>query len=270
MRIPAVQFGSLLPPRFASTIRELPGATLYNSPILLAAIAAISALYGSAGQAGGSGFVAVMSFASLSVGTIRMVAFGLNIVAAAYATARVHRAGLVDWRLIAALVLTSVLAAFVGGLLALDGKAYFLTTGAILFAVSILMVRQPRSQAEEIGSKGMILALGGGTGLASGISGVGGGVFLSALLIIFCNMPPKKVVALSPPFILINSAAALAGGFLAGQRIPVEAAPLALVALLGSVVGVAIGFRWMSGQAVRYVLALILVAGSLQMFLKVF
>lgn len=94
-------------------------------------------------------------------------------------------------------------------------------------------------------------------------------MFLSALLIIFCHMQPKNVVALSPPFILFNSAAALIGGLLVGQRIPIAAAPLALAALLGSIGGVAIGFRWMSGQAVRYVLALILFSGSVQMILKV-
>ena len=244
------------------------GATLYNSFTLLAAIAAISILYGSAGQAGGSGFVAVMSFASLPVGTIRMVAFGLNIVAAAYATVRVHRARLVDWRLLTGLVITSIPAAFVGGLLAPDGKLYFAITGMILFAVAILMVRQPQSQGGGNISNVVILVLGGVTGFASGISGVGGGVFLSALLIIFCHMQPKNVVALSPPFILFNSAAAFIGGLLAGQRIPIAAAPLALAALLGSIGGVAIGFRWMSGQAVRYVLALILLSGSVQMILK--
>ena len=174
-------------------------------------MALVAVLYGAAGQAGGSGFVAVMTFAHFGTTDIRGTAFFLNIVAAAYATLQVHRARLADWKLQWLLLAGSVPCAALGGMIPLQGRAYYALTGLILFTVAgLMMLRRARPEGEAIGSSTAI-GIGAITGLASGVTGVGGGVFLSSLLILLGKASPKSTMSLSPPFILANSAAALGG-----------------------------------------------------------
>jgi uncharacterized protein len=236
-----------------------------SSAIVLLLMGLVSALYATAGQAGGSGFVAVMTFAAFPSNEIRTTALALNVVAASYAVWRVHRAGVVDWVLLRRVLATSLPAAFLGGTIALGGTTYFIMTALLLVLVAILMLVGTTSD-EDVAVPGRTAWLAGGmTGFVSGLTGVGGGVFLSALLILFARVSPKRMAALSPPFILANSAVSLAGALLAGSHVPVAAAWFALAAVAGSAVGTAIGLRWMSAAAIRRVLAAILVVGAAQM-----
>ncbi|MEI9933132.1 MAG: sulfite exporter TauE/SafE family protein [Rhizomicrobium sp.] len=236
--------------------------------IVLLFLGLVSALYATAGQAGGSGFVAVMTFADFPSSQIRTTSFALNIVAAVYSVWHVHRAGLMDWNLLRRVLATSLPAAFLGGTISLGGKSYFLLTAALLVSASILMLIKADAQENaKVEPKTAWLA-GGITGLVSGLSGVGGGVFLSALLILFAKVSPKKMAALSPPFILVNSALSLAGALITGARVPIAVVWFAFAALVGSAVGTAVGLRWMSANAIRRVLAAILVVGAAQMVLR--
>jgi len=237
---------------------------------LTAWMAIVAALYATAGQAGGSGFVAVMTFGGFFPADIRPISLLLNIVAASYATLQIHRAKLADWPLLGALLVTSVPAAFLGGTIILRGAVYFGVTGTILLLVSALMaVRKPQTGAVPV-RQGTALIAGAVTGLASGITGIGGGAILSAILILFAKASAKKTAALSPLFILANSVAGLVGVLSVGQRIPFAALPFAAAAIAGAAIGMAIGRRWMSEAAIRYVLAVILLAGAAQMLAKAF
>lgn len=159
---------------------------------LTAWMAIVAALYATAGQAGGSGFVAVMTFGGFSPADIRPISLVLNIVAASYATLQIHRAKLADWPLLGALLVTSVPAAFLGGTIILRGAVYFGVTGTILLLVSALMaVRKPQTGAVPV-RQGTALIAGAVTGLASGITGIGGGAILSAILILFAKASAKK------------------------------------------------------------------------------
>jgi uncharacterized membrane protein YfcA len=228
-------------------------------------MALVSALYATAGQAGGSGFVAVMTFAAFPPNEIRTTAFALNIVAAAYSVWHVHRAGIVDWKLLRRVLATSLPAAFLGGTIPLGGRAYFLVTAALLALVSVLMLIGADKEENATVEWRTAWLAGGMTGFVSGLSGVGGGVFLSAILILFAKVSPKKMAALSPPFILVNSAFSLTGALLAGARLSTAVIWFAFAAIAGSAAGTAIGLRWMSANAIRRVLAAILVIGAVQM-----
>lgn len=229
-------------------------------------MAAVSALYGTAGQAGGSGFVAVMTLAAFPLDQIRPTAFALNIVAAAYASVQMHRAKLVDWSLFGNLVVASVPAALLGGLVVLRGPVYSGVTGALLLVAAILMAARMSGHEPRPLPRASAFFAGAVTGFASGITGVGGGVFLSSVLILFGKVSPRTTAALSPPFIVVNSLASLLGLLLAGQRVPLAAAPFAAAAVVGSAIGTAIGLRWMSAHAIRLVLAgILLVAAGLML-----
>ncbi len=238
---------------------------LRTPAVMLVLMGLVSALYATAGQAGGSGFVAVMTFAAFPPAQIRVTAFALNVIAASYSVWRFHRAQLLDWVLLRDVLTTSLPAAFLGGLVALNGKMYFILTASLLVLVSSLMLSGKPSRGDASVSRPQAWMAGAFTGLASGLTGVGGGVFLSALLILFSGVSPKRTAALSPPFILINSAVSLSGAFLAGARLPLATAWFALAAILGSAVGTAVGLRWMSAAAIRRVLAAILLVAATQM-----
>ena len=196
---------------------------------------------------------------------MRATALFLNIVAAGYATWHVHRRVSLDRKMLLQITVPSLLAAFVGGLLKLDGRGYFVLTGLLLLATAGLMIFKRVADSVEAKPVHALPAalVGAGAGLISGLTGVGGGVFLTPMLIAFGWASPRRAAMLSPPFILCNSILGLVGVLLGGQRLAPSAILYAIAALGGAVVGTAVGLRWISEQGTRYVLAaILLLAGN--------
>lgn len=232
-------------------------------------IGCVSLLYATAGQAGGTAFLAVMAFAAFPAAEMRATALLLNIVAAGYATWRLHRRAAVERKLLLPLTAPSLVTAFLGGLFVLGGHTYFAVTGLLLIAAAALMVF--RRVADTVESRPVRIApailVGAVAGFVSGLTGVGGGVFLTPLLIALGWASPRRAAQISPPFILCNSVLGLAGVLLAGQQLAPGTSLYSLGALAGAVVGTAIGQRWMSQRATRCVLAaILLVAGTCLVF----
>jgi len=164
----------------------------------------------------------------------------------------------------------SMVTAFVGGLLVLDGQVYFALTGLLLVTAGILMIFKRGADAVEAQFVGFFPATcaGASSGFLSGLTGVGGGVFLTPLLIAFGWATPKSAARLSPPFILCNSVVGLLGVLIAGQRLTSGTPLYAIGALAGAVLGSTVALRWMSERATRYVLAVILLLAGLRLFLR--
>jgi len=238
--------------------------------IVTAVIACVSVLYATAGQAGGTAFLAVMAFASFPAVEMRATALFLNILAAGYATWQARgRLGL-DRKLLLQVSVPSLLAAFVGGLVVLGGHVYFVLTGVLLSIAAAVMIFKRASDDTQVRAVESLPAglVGAGAGLMSGLTGVGGGVFLTPMLVGLGWTSPRRAAALTPPFILCNSVLGFAGVFIAGQRLAPSSALYASGALTGAVVGTFIGHRWMSERATRYVLALIMLAASLRLLTR--
>ena len=233
-------------------------------------IGGVSLLYATAGQAGGTAFLAVMAFAAFPATDMRATALLLNIVAAGYATWRLHRTAAIDRKLALPLTVPSLVAAFLGGLLVLGGRVYFILTGLLLVAAAALMVFGRSAHPVEARPVRFFpaAAVGAGAGFVSGLTGVGGGVFLAPLLIGFGWASPKRAAGLSPPFILCNSVLGLAGVLLAGQRLASGTLLYSVGALVGAVIGSAIGRRWMTEHATRYVLAAILLFAGFRLLFR--
>jgi uncharacterized membrane protein YfcA len=160
--------------------------------------------------------------------------------------------------------------AFLGGLLVLRGQVYFTLTSLLLIAAAALMVFKRAADTAEARPASLLsaAAVGAGAGFISGVTGVGGGVFMTPLLIAFGWASPKHAAALSPPFILCNSVVGLAGVLLAGQKPAPGTFLYSVGALAGAVIGTAIGLRWMSERATRYVLAAILLFAGLRLLFR--
>jgi len=238
--------------------------------VLAALIAAVSLLYATAGQAGGTAFLAVMAFVGVSAAEMRPTALALNVVAAGYATWRLHRHGAIDWGLLLPLTIPSLLAAFAGGLWVLGGTAYFALTAVLLIAAALLMILKRGAERPEGHLPHPVAAavVGAVAGLLSGLTGVGGGVFLTPSIIALGWASPRRAAAISPPFILANSIFGLGGVLLAGQEVAPGTSLYAFAAILGAGLGTAIGRRWMSDWATRTVLAVILLFAGVRLLLR--
>jgi uncharacterized protein len=229
----------------------------------------VSLLYATVGQTGGTAFLALMAFASFPSNEMRPTALLLNIVAATYSTWRFNRGSLVDWVKLRPLLLASLPTALVGGFIVLDERLYKTVTGLVLLmAASILALRRAQDrQTDRLTPFWGAISVGAIVGFVSGLTGVGGGVFLAPLLIALHWASPKQTAALSAPFILANSVMGLAGAVYAGQTPTADTWLFAFAALGGAMIGTIVGLRWLSQTMTRNMLALILGAAGIQLLL---
>jgi uncharacterized membrane protein YfcA len=229
---------------------------------------AVSLLYATVGQAGGTAFLAVMAFASFAPNEMRPTALLLNVVAAAYSTWVFNRGSLVDWEKLRPLLVSSLPTALAGGFIVLDEKIYNIVTGVVLLiAAAILLARRKDGLHDRITPLWGAISVGAIVGLISGLTGVGGGVFLAPVLITLQWASPKQTSALSAPFILANSIVGLAGAMFAGQMPAQNTWMFALAALVGAMIGTLIGLKWLSQTTTRYVLAAVLGSGGIQLLI---
>src|SRR5262249_841065 len=136
-------------------------------------------------------------------------------------TIGLQRAGAIDWSLLGRLLVAALPAAFVGGLVVLDGGLYLVLTGVLLLAVAVLMVlnRDADTHGRPHIAAGPALLAGAATGFLGGLTGIGGGAFLAPLMIALGWASPRAAAALSAPYILASSLVGFAGVTIAGQRV---------------------------------------------------
>jgi uncharacterized membrane protein YfcA len=231
----------------------------------------VSLLYATVGQAGGTAFLALMAFASFPSNEMRPTALLLNIVAATYSTWLFNRGSLVDWAKLRPLLLASLPTALAGGSIVLDERFYKAVTGLVLLlAATILALRRVHTEEPDRPTPFWgAISIGAAVGFVSGLTGVGGGVFLVPILIALHWASPRQTAAFSAPFILANSVVGLAGAMYAGQTPTANTWLFALAVLGGAMIGTIVGLRWLSQTMTRYVLAIIFICsrGSINIFL---
>jgi len=235
---------------------------------MLAAFFAAAVLYSAAGHGGGSAYLAVMALFGVPQDAMRPTALAANIVVAGPGALRFTLAGLAPWRLWAPLVLGSSVFAFIGGGLRLPDPVCAVLIGLILLFSAALFVFRPGGASEYPVRAAPVPALfgaGAGIGLLAGLTGTGGGIFLSPALILLRWAPVRTVSGIAAVFVLVNSLSGLAGQALAGREIPVSAAPLAAAAFVGGVIGATLGIHILSSRGVVTVLAGVLVVAGLKM-----
>ena len=228
---------------------------------LLAAI-----LYSSVGHAGASGYLAAMALVGVAPVVMKPTALVLNLLVAAIATFRFSRAGYFSWPLLWPFAIGSIPLSFIGGAISLPGHWYKGLVGIILlisagflafrFYPAALKYHQPASTP-------IAIVCGAVIGLLAGLTGTGGGIFLSPLLIFTRWAETRDTGGVSAAFILVNSAAGLAGNLTSIRFLP-SAIPLWLcAAMIGGFMGSEIGTRKIATATFRRLLALVLfIAGG--------
>lgn len=232
-----------------------------------AAFLVAAVLYSSVGHAGASGYLAAMAFLEMPAPMMRPTALVLNLLVATIATVRFWRAGFFSWSLFWPFAVGSVPLAFVGGAVTLPGHWYRTLVGLVLWAAAVrLWLNLRRSATHQPGLLTSIVC-GAGIGLLAGLTGTGGGIFLSPLLLFMGWAETRQSGGVSAAFILANSAAGLAGNPGSLAHLPTPLPIWAAAVVVGGIVGSELGSRRLGTPAFRRLLGVVLlVAGAKLIF----
>lgn len=245
--------------------------TLTVTLLIAALIFVVAVLYSTVGHAGASGYLAAMALFGVAPSVMKPTALTLNIIVAAVGTFRFIRAGFFSWRTFWPFALSSIPAAFIGGWLTLPAAVYKGIVGAVLLYSAVrIFFSAKRADDHETHKVPLVAALiwGAAIGLLSGLTGVGGGIFLSPLLLLMHWAKTKETSGVSVSFILVNSIAGLLGHGLFAHFTMVSALPrLALMwaptALIGGMIGTELGTRRLPIAGIRRWLSVVLlIAGA--------
>lgn len=238
--------------------------------LLTVAIFVMATLYSSVGHAGASGYLAAMALFAIAPDVMKPTALTLNILVATIATLRFYQAGYFSWRVLLPFVLSSIPFAFLGGALTLPGTVYQKVVGAVLLFAAFRLWAHAKTQANAEARPIPIIPailLGACIGLLSGLTGVGGGIFLSPLVLLMGWSETRKMSGVAAAFILVNSIAGLAGHLTSVQNLPGSIYAWGAAAVLGGIVGSELGRRRLATVTLRRVLAIVLVVASVKMLL---
>ncbi len=236
--------------------------------LLTAGIFTLAVLYSSVGHGGASGYIAVMALLSLEPSLIKPTALSLNILVASIATWQFYKAGYFSWRLFWPFAVLAVPFAFIGGYVTLPTHVFKVLLGLILIfsAVHFLFAAKGDKQVSEP-PRLQAIGAGAGIGLLAGLTGTGGGIFLTPLLLLMGWAKVKAAAAVSALFILVNSSAGLAGYLSNGNTLPALIVPLFVAAALGGGVGSYLGSRHFEPTIIKRFLAVVLlIAGTKLIF----
>lgn len=240
---------------------------LFACAIFVAAL-----LYSMVGHGGGSGYLAVMAIAGVAPAEMKPAALVLNILVAGIGTIQFLRAGAFSWRLYWPFALAAAPAAYLGGRIELASDYYRPIVGLVLVFAAWRLFQGARAAAAadlQAHAPPLIVALpiGGGLGLLSGLTGVGGGVFLSPILLLCRWGAVREVAGVSALFILGNSCTGLAGHLARDMSLPDALPGWLLAAGLGGIAGSGLGSRRLPPPALRRALAMVLVLAGIKLAL---
>ncbi len=236
-----------------------------DTSFLLAACMLLgAALYSSVGHAGASAYIALMALFGVAPGVMRPTALTLNILVAGLTSYRYVRAGAFSWPVLWPFLVGAMPMAFIGGAINLPAHIYRPLVGVVLLvsAVRLLWPRDLRATRQtQAPPVPYAIAMGAGLGLLAGLTGTGGGIFLSPLLIFLAWAPPRTVSGVSAVFILCNSVTGLLGNLASLRALPPELPIYAGAVLAGALIGTSFGIRLAVPGILKALGIVLLIAG---------
>lgn len=230
--------------------------------IIAALIFAVALLYSTVGHAGASGYLAAMALFGISTVVMKPTALILNIIVAIVGTIRFYRAGFFSWKVFWPFAAASIPASFIGGYLTLPVPVYKSIVGVVLVYSAVrLFFGAARADNKKVKPVPVSFALliGAAIGLLSGLTGVGGGIFLSPVLLLMNWAKTKETSGVAVTFILVNSVAGLLGHASSISLIPPSIIYWAPAALVGGWIGTELGTKVLPVAEVRRWLSVVLV-----------
>ena len=234
--------------------------------LIILAIFVVAVLYSSVGHGGASGYLAVMAFFAVMPAVTRPTALVLNVFVASIGALQFYRAGFFSWRLFLPFAAASIPAAFLGGTIVLPTTVYKAVLGMVLLLAAVrLAFKFVNEEGIRVPPVWLALVIGGVIGLLSGLVGVGGGIFLTPVLILMNWSEAKQAAGVSALFILVNSIAGLAGNYAQVSALAAEVGFWIAAAIAGGVIGSTLGARRFDSIVLRRILAVVLVAAGLKL-----
>ena len=245
--------------------------------LLLVALSLIAAMYASVGHGGASGYLAVLSltvYASNDPAWLKQHAWSLNLLVAGMAFFAYKKSGFFNSKLAIPFIAASIPAALIGGYLRVNDDVYDTLLSITLVFAAWKLYTTKSSESEELFSNPppvhIALIVGASIGLLSGIIGVGGGIFLSPIILLFGWSDPKTTAGIAAVFIWVNSAAGLIGSSISGQNIiDFEVLiPFAIAVLIGGYLGSKFGSEKFSQKTVRNTLVSVMLIAAIRQILE--
>lgn len=243
----------------------MPDILLIIPLVFLAAL-----LFSSVGHGGASGYLAVFALIGLAPESMRPAALFLNVLVASIALYKFYKVRAFNWQLLWPIAIMSVPAAYIGGLVTLPNQAYKAVVGVcLLYAAWTIFSHANQSDDVVVRpvAKPILLTLGASLGFLAGLTGVGGGIFLSPILLHFNWAKTRVISGVASAFILVNSIAGLAGFLSKTPALPAELGYWALAAVAGGWIGAEYGSKRLASPTIRKLLAAVLVFAGSKMLL---
>jgi uncharacterized membrane protein YfcA len=204
---------------------------------------------------------------------MRPAALCLNVLVASIALYKFYKVGAFDWQLFWPMALTSIPAAFIGGQVTLPNHAYKFIVGlCLIYAAWLIFIKANINHDVEVKpvAKPVLLSLGAALGFLAGLTGVGGGIFLSPILLFFSWAKIRVISGVAAAFILVNSVSGLLGFLSKTPILPTGLVYWALAAIAGGWIGAEYGSKRLANPAIRRLLATVLVFAGSKMLLTSF
>lgn len=237
------------------------------APILIIlAIFVVAVLYSSVGHGGASGYLAVMALLAVAPEITRPTALVLNLFVASIGTYQFWRSGHFSWALFWPFAAASIPLAFIGGLIQLPTNVYKIVLGVVLMLAALRLAWKITSSDEiKRPTIAVCLVLGASIGLLSGLVGVGGGIFLTPILLLANWSDTKTAAGVSAAFIFVNSSAALAGNYAQLFTLPQNVWFWIAAAVVGGIVGSTLGVKKLDSLTLQRVLAAVLLFAGVKL-----
>jgi uncharacterized protein len=222
-------------------------------------------LYSSVGHAGSSAYQAIMILTGVAASTMKPTALVLNIIVASLASVRFLRAGLFSFKLWLPFAIGALPFAFLGGGANMTEKSYKLTLAAVMICAAFRLLWPKFLAAQQnIQPPHMAISvvIGAAIGLLSGLTGTGGGIFLSPLILFFGWEEPRKASGVAALFILSNSIAGLLGNLKSVGNLPPELPWLMAAVLIGALAGTTLGISKLPSQRLLQALGLVMLVAT--------
>ncbi|HQU86033.1 MAG TPA: sulfite exporter TauE/SafE family protein [Pyrinomonadaceae bacterium] len=231
--------------------------------LIVLAVFVVALLYSSVGHGGASGYLAVLALFGIASEVSRPTALALNVFVASIAFVQFYREKHFDWKVFLPFAAASIPFAFYGGGRNLPTTVYKIILGITLMLAAIRLAINMKSEIEPRAPKIWIcLLIGAILGLVSGLVGVGGGIFLTPILLLMNWTETKKAAGISALFILVNSISGLLGNYAQVLQLSATVYVWISAAVVGGIIGATLGSKKFNSMTLRRVLAVgLLVAG---------
>ncbi len=233
----------------------------------------IALFYSLVGFGGGSSYLAVLVLVGLPYQDIPPMALICNLIVAAGGCWLFYKAGHLKLKNVLPFIILSIPMAYLGGRIMIGKELFCLLLGLSLFVVAVRMFLPSgilESQKEISWRRAWIMGvpIGAVLGFLAGLVGIGGGIFLSPLLLLMKWVNVKEAAATASFFILVNSLAGLMGQVQKGVAQIHWLIPLGIAVFVGGQIGSRMGAFRVPKVRLQQMLAILVLYVSVKLLLE--